>query len=184
MRIQTVLLHSQQNTRTHTWHLSTQHTHTHKQKRVEGITIQTKKKMQQQQRKIGILTGGGDCPGLNAVIRAAALTAFRSGFGVIGIHDGYEGNLCPPNSDFHRGGGCFYNSEAGFTNSFIVHSSLPTGLYTESYVVLEHQKVTGIYSVGGTILGTTNIGHYSLPLSQEAIDKAVATYKKAIQPTP
>ena len=34
--------------------------------------------------KIGILTGGGDCPGLNPVIRAAAKTAFRENYSMIG----------------------------------------------------------------------------------------------------
>ncbi|MFA6584379.1 MAG: ATP-dependent 6-phosphofructokinase [Elusimicrobiaceae bacterium] len=40
---------------------------------------------------IGILTGGGDCPGLNAVVRAAAKTALRLGWKVIGFQDGYAG---------------------------------------------------------------------------------------------
>jgi ATP-dependent phosphofructokinase / diphosphate-dependent phosphofructokinase len=42
---------------------------------------------------VGILTGGGDCPGLNAVIRAAARTAFRNGTEVYGIEDGFDGLL-------------------------------------------------------------------------------------------
>lgn len=43
-------------------------------------------------KKIGILTGGGDCPGLNAVIRAVTKTAIIDyGFDVIGFKDGYEG---------------------------------------------------------------------------------------------
>ena len=43
-------------------------------------------------RKIGILTGGGDCPGLNAVIRAVAKPAMNEyGTTVIGIEDGFEG---------------------------------------------------------------------------------------------
>ena len=42
--------------------------------------------------RIGLLTGGGDCPGLNAVIRAVTRTA-RGLYGatVIGIEDGFEG---------------------------------------------------------------------------------------------
>ena len=45
-------------------------------------------------KKIGILTGGGDCPGLNAVIRAAVKTAIiQYGWKVIGIEDGFEGLL-------------------------------------------------------------------------------------------
>lgn len=43
-------------------------------------------------RRIGILTGGGDCPGLNAVIRAVAKTAMgKYDATVIGIEDGFEG---------------------------------------------------------------------------------------------
>lgn len=43
--------------------------------------------------RIGIMTGGGDCPGLNAAIRASAKTAMREGYEVIGIHNGWEGLL-------------------------------------------------------------------------------------------
>jgi ATP-dependent phosphofructokinase / diphosphate-dependent phosphofructokinase len=43
-------------------------------------------------KRIGILTGGGDAPGLNAVIRAAVKTAiYEYGCEVIGIRDGYDG---------------------------------------------------------------------------------------------
>lgn len=43
-------------------------------------------------KKIGVLTGGGDCPGLNAVIRAVVKTAIKSyGMEVFGIEDGFEG---------------------------------------------------------------------------------------------
>jgi phosphofructokinase-like protein len=43
-------------------------------------------------KRIAILTGGGDCPGLNAVIRAVTKKAiYEHGMEVIGIQDGYEG---------------------------------------------------------------------------------------------
>lgn len=42
-------------------------------------------------RRIGILTGGGDCPGLNAVIRGITKPAQDYGMTVIGIQDGFEG---------------------------------------------------------------------------------------------
>jgi 6-phosphofructokinase len=48
---------------------------------------------------IGILTAGGDCPGLNAVIRGVAKAAMHHGIKVIGIHDGFRGlveNRCTP----------------------------------------------------------------------------------------
>jgi 6-phosphofructokinase len=44
-------------------------------------------------RRVGLLTGGGDCPGLNAVIRAASRTAFHLGWEVWGIEDGFDGLL-------------------------------------------------------------------------------------------
>lgn len=42
-------------------------------------------------RRIGVLTGGGDCPGLNAVIRAVTKDAIFHGLEVVGIRDGYLG---------------------------------------------------------------------------------------------
>ncbi len=42
-------------------------------------------------KRIGILTGGGDCPGLNAVIRAVSKAAMDGGIEVLGIADGYLG---------------------------------------------------------------------------------------------
>src|SRR3954469_14805412 len=45
--------------------------------------------------RIGILTGGGDCPGLNAVIRAVVKSASRLGWETLGVHNGFEGLLAP-----------------------------------------------------------------------------------------
>ena len=45
--------------------------------------------------RIGVLTSGGDCPGLNAVIRATVLSAHTLGWEVLGFTDGYEGLLSP-----------------------------------------------------------------------------------------
>lgn len=45
----------------------------------------------QARRKIGILTGGGDCPGLNAVIRAATKSSIYLGYEVLGFRKGFEG---------------------------------------------------------------------------------------------
>jgi 6-phosphofructokinase 1 len=46
-------------------------------------------------RRIGVLTGGGDAPGLNAVIRAVVKTATNGGCEVIGIEDGFDGLIEP-----------------------------------------------------------------------------------------
>jgi ATP-dependent phosphofructokinase / diphosphate-dependent phosphofructokinase len=42
-------------------------------------------------RRVGILTGGGDAPGLNGIIEASSRALIQAGFEVIGIMDGYEG---------------------------------------------------------------------------------------------
>src|SRR3989449_10037470 len=50
-------------------------------------------------RRIGICTGGGDAPGLNAVIRAAVKAAFlKYNWKVIGIPDGFDGLIWPERS--------------------------------------------------------------------------------------
>ena len=42
-------------------------------------------------RRLGVLTGGGDCPGLNPVIRAVTRRAIQAGIDVIGIRNGWKG---------------------------------------------------------------------------------------------
>jgi len=46
--------------------------------------------------RIGILTGGGDCPGLNAVIYAVTKAAAKRGWETVGVIGGFEGLLTPP----------------------------------------------------------------------------------------
>ena len=81
-------------------------------------------KQKKQIKTIGVMTGGGDCPGLNAVIRAAAKKLIvEQQAEVIGIKDGYEG---------------------------LIHGR---------YKRLTYKDVSGILTLGGTILGTSNIGN-------------------------
>ncbi|MEE9577003.1 MAG: 6-phosphofructokinase, partial [Gemmatimonadota bacterium] len=61
-------------------------------------------------RRIAINTGGGDAPGLNAVIRATVLAATNRGWEVVGIENGYagllhdaEGGLVPLTPELVRG---------------------------------------------------------------------------------
>lgn len=55
-------------------------------------------------KKIGVLTGGGDCPGLNAVIRAVVKTAMgKYSYEVIGFKDGYKGLVLNNFVKFHPG---------------------------------------------------------------------------------
>jgi 6-phosphofructokinase 1 len=80
-------------------------------------------------RKVAINTGGGDAPGLNAVIRAATIAALNRGWECVGIKDGYNGLLMP---EQYKGGGL---------------------------IPLTRAAVRGITHLGGTILGTTNKGN-------------------------
>ncbi len=69
---------------------------------------------------IGILSAGGDCPGINAAIRGVGKTAIiEYGMKVIGISDGF------------------------------------LGLINEEYQELSEQQLSGILTLGGTILGTS-----------------------------
>lgn len=71
--------------------------------------------------RIAILTGGGDCPGINAVIRSVAKKAILEyGMEVIGVADGYEGLIHDRRRELH------------------------------------YKDVSGILTVGGTILGASN----------------------------
>jgi ATP-dependent phosphofructokinase / diphosphate-dependent phosphofructokinase len=75
--------------------------------------------------RIGVLTSGGDCPGLNAVLRGVVLAAEKLGWEVIGFRDGFEGLLRP-----------------------------------DAHLILDRNGTEGIMALGGTIIGTTNRGHF------------------------
>jgi 6-phosphofructokinase 1 len=49
-------------------------------------------------KQIGVLTGGGDAPGLNAVIRAVVKSATNQGVGVLGLEDSFDGLIYPEKS--------------------------------------------------------------------------------------
>jgi len=80
-------------------------------------------------KRIAINTGGGDAPGLNAVIRAVVVSAVNRGWECYGIREGYNGLLEP--KKYLEGG----------------------------LIPLPKSKVRGITHLGGTILGTTNKGN-------------------------
>jgi 6-phosphofructokinase 1 len=79
--------------------------------------------------RVAINTGGGDAPGLNAVIHGAVYAARGLGWQIFGIRDGYDGFLEPQN--YPEGG----------------------------LVELRRSAVREISHLGGTILGTTNRGN-------------------------
>ena len=78
-------------------------------------------------RRIGVLTSGGDAPGLNAVIRAVVRSAeVDHGWSVLGIEEGFEGLIGRPRTR-----------------------------------TLDSSSVSGLLLQGGTILGSSNKGHFS-----------------------
>jgi 6-phosphofructokinase 1 len=93
-------------------------------------------------RRIAICTGGGDAPGLNAVIRAATISALDRGWEVYGIREGFTGIFFP---ERYADGGVFR---------------------------LTRDRVRGITHLGGTMLGTTNKGnpiHFPLKMPDGTI---------------
>ncbi|MBN1696367.1 MAG: 6-phosphofructokinase [Spirochaetales bacterium] len=79
-------------------------------------------------RCIGILTSGGDCPGLNAAIRAVGKTLVSRNIGIIGILDGF------------------------------------TGLVQNKVIPLGPNELSGLLTIGGTILGTSRNKPHKMPL--------------------
>jgi phosphofructokinase-like protein len=108
--------------------------------------------------RIALSTGGGDAPGLNAVIRAATLAAVRRGWEVVGIRDGFNGLMFP---EHYRNGGL---------------------------VTLDAESIRGIAHRGGTILGSTNRGnpcHYPVQqadgsvIYEDRTDQLVSLFRAA-----
>ena len=112
--------------------------------------------------KIGIVTGGGDCPGLNAVIRAVAKTAAKRGWETIGIIGGYEGLLAPQQFrvlDYKaldgllvRGGTILGTANRGRFCTKTGHGEtrhLPQELIDATKLGLEQLEISALVSVGG-----------------------------------
>ena len=78
---------------------------------------------------IGILTGGGDVPGLNPAIRAVTIRALRENYKVIGIRRGYAGLLELNRDDEEKNCNCYTEltedvvNKAGRTGGTFLHSS-------------------------------------------------------------
>jgi 6-phosphofructokinase 1 len=60
-----------------------------------SLPARTPEQATNMKKRVGIVTGGGDCPGLNAVIRAVAKAAAKRGWEAVGILGGYDGLLAP-----------------------------------------------------------------------------------------
>jgi 6-phosphofructokinase 1 len=130
-------------------------------------------------KKIGIVTGGGDCPGLNAVIRAVAKAAAKRGWETIGVFGGYEGLLPPQKAralDYHdldglllRGGTILGTASRGRYSAKVGHGEtrrLPAELLEETRRGFDHLGLTGLVSVGGdgSMTIAHQLGEYGVPI--------------------
>ncbi|MBI2167049.1 MAG: 6-phosphofructokinase [Candidatus Omnitrophica bacterium] len=101
-------------------------------------------------KQIGVLTSGGDCPGLNACLRAVVRTALASGLKVLGIRHGYEGLMT---------GEVFpldHSSVSGIINrgGTFLHTARSENFTTrkgmeQACAVLAEYKIEGLVILGG-----------------------------------
>lgn len=75
--------------------------------------------MEKKIKRIGVLTSGGDAPGMNAAIRAVTRTAINNGIEVVGVYEGYQGlidnnmktlNYTDVSNIITQGGTCLYSA--------------------------------------------------------------------------
>ena len=96
--------------------------------------------------RIGILTGGGDVPGLNPAIRAVTIRAIREGYEVIGIRRGWGGMIDIIREDDYDNSKNFYKltedvvNRAGRTGGTFLHSSRTKASKVPKDNVPEHLK--------------------------------------------
>ncbi|MGH2375443.1 MAG: 6-phosphofructokinase [bacterium] len=120
-------------------------------------------------RRVGVLTGGGDCPGLNAVIRAVVLSALGHGWDVVGIEDGFDGLLHERTRPLNRedvrgilthGGTILGTSNRGNPFAWTIERDGRTEVIDASRMVLGRLDVLNLDAlvvIGGD--GTLHIAH-------------------------
>jgi 6-phosphofructokinase 1 len=124
--------------------------------------------MVRKRKRIGILTGGGDCAGLNAVIRAVFRTAYNMGWEVLGIEESFGGLLDTKKTKLlkprdvrgilHTGGTILGASNRGHPFRFPVKTASGVTYRDRSNEVLRNfrsLKLDGLVVVGGD--GTLSI---------------------------
>ena len=119
-------------------------------------------------RRIGVLTGGGDAPGLNAVIRAVVKTATNAGIEVVGLEDSFDGLIEPDRSRtltprdvtgiLRLGGTILGTTNRGNPFAYPIRTSEGTRDYSERCVEMFHKMDLGaLVVIGGD--GTLAIAH-------------------------
>ncbi len=122
--------------------------------------------MNNQFRKIAVLTSGGDAPGMNACVRAVTRTALAHGLEVIGVMGGYSGlindNLKPLGhndvSNIVGKGGTFLYSDR------CLEFKTPEGM-AKAVACCKENGIDGIVCIGGdgTFRGATDLSNHGIP---------------------
>jgi ATP-dependent phosphofructokinase / diphosphate-dependent phosphofructokinase len=119
-------------------------------------------------KRIGVLTGGGDAPGLNAVIRAVAKAAFNSGIECVGLEDSFDGLIEPGRSRvftscgmagiLYLGGTILGTTNRGNPFAYPIETSDGVHDYSDRCVEMFHKMGLGaLVVIGGD--GTLGIAH-------------------------
>jgi 6-phosphofructokinase 1 len=127
--------------------------------------------------RIGIVTGGGDCPGLNAVIRAVAKAAAKRGWDSYGFLGGFEGILEPQRyldldykqlgAMLNRGGSILGTANRGRFSAKVGHGEtrkLPKDLVDGVRAGMEKLNIKALVSIGGD---------GSLTISQQLFEEGI-----------
>ena len=122
--------------------------------------------MEKKFRKIGVLTSGGDAPGMNAAVRAVARTANARGVEVVGIYGGYRGMIHDEMIDLtnravsniiDRSGTILYSDRC---LEFKEEAGMQKAIAT-----LKKHEIDGIVAIGGdgTFRGATDLSQRGIP---------------------
>lgn len=117
-------------------------------------------------KKIGVLTSGGDAPGMNAVIRAVTRAASKAGVETVGIYEGYQGLMDGKlvkittgdvSNIISKGGTMLYTARAA---EFKEPSGMEKALKT-----CRDNHIDGIVAIGGdgTFRGATDLSMHGIP---------------------
>ena len=117
-------------------------------------------------KKIGVLTSGGDAPGMNAAVRAVCRTALAHGVEVVAIYRGYSGLIEDDTKVFgvrdvsniiNRGGTALYSDRC-------VEFKTPEGM-AKALATCKELGIDGIVAIGGdgTFRGATDLSNHGIP---------------------